>query len=98
VAFPAPLSVTLRVDPGASGVVLRRLTDQAPPLVPLAVSVDGVAAGTWASATATPNPSKRWLEDDFALPPRLTSGRSTLRVTLTPESGGTATLYGLEAR
>jgi hypothetical protein len=27
-----------------------------------------------------------------------TAGRSTLHVTLTPEAGGTATLYGLEAR
>jgi hypothetical protein len=98
VAFAGPLSLTLRVDPRARGIVLRRLADQAPPLVPMGVSVDGAPAGTWTSVSAAPNPSKRWLEDDFALPPRLTSGRSTLHVTLTPESGGTATLYGLEAR
>jgi len=97
IAFTGPVSLTLRTDPRNRGVVLRRLTDQAPPLVPLAVSVDGAPAGTWASATAIANPTKRWLEDDFALPPELTSGRSAIRVTLTPAGASSAALYGLEA-
>jgi hypothetical protein len=96
VAFSSPISVTLRVDPHNRGVVLRRLADQAPPLVPLAISVDGAGAGTWTSATSIANPSKRWLEDDFSLPPALTAGRSLLRVTLAPV-GGEGALYGLQA-
>ena len=94
--FAAPISVTLRVDRRNRGVVLRRLTDQGAPLVPVAVSVDGATAGVWNSATAVPSPAKRWLEDDFALPPSLTARRSSVRVTLAPQ-GGTANLFALQA-
>jgi hypothetical protein len=97
VSFRGPLTVTLRVPKHNRGVVLRRLADQAT-AVPVGVLVDGHPAGTWAGADFRGNPLKRWLETDFALPPRLTAGRSHLTVTLLPaKHGQSATAYRLAA-
>jgi hypothetical protein len=97
IAFKRPISVRLRVPPTNRGVVLRRLQDQDTPAA-VEVSVDGEPAGVWPGAAFQGNPSKRWLESDYELPPRITSGRSTLTVTLTPATPGeTATAYALAA-
>jgi hypothetical protein len=97
IAFAAPDSFTLAVDPRNRGVTLRRLTDRGGVPVPLAVTVDGAPAGTWTSVAQTSSDAKRWLEDDYALGSRLTAGRSALHVTLTPAPGTQASLYRLEA-
>ena len=97
-SFAGPLRYELTVGRCNRGVVLRGLFDQAEPLVPLRVEVDGRFAGIWQSPDGVPNPSKRWLEDDLDLPPSVTDRRRRrVRVTLTPEGGRTAHLYGLEA-
>jgi hypothetical protein len=98
IRFAAPVSVTLRVARRNAGVVLRGLFDEAPPLVPLAVGVDGRPAGVWTSPTQVPNPAKRWLEDDYDLPPRLTARKRRIRVTLAPAiTGAQANLFGIRA-
>jgi hypothetical protein len=98
VRFTGPLSLRVRVPRGNGGVVLRGVFDQAPPLVPLAVSVNGRSAGTWQSPTAVSNPAKRWLETDLDLPPRLTRGQTRLDITLTPvDQGATGSLFGFGA-
>jgi hypothetical protein len=97
IAFQSPVSVTLGIPKANDGVVLRRLQDQATP-APVEVLVDGHAIGTWAGAAFQGNPVRRWLESDFEIPPKLTSGRRTVVVTLEPSSTGeTATAYSLEA-
>jgi hypothetical protein len=97
IAFQGPISVTLRIPSSNRGVVLRRLQDQGTP-TPVNVTVDGRQAGVWLGAAFQGNPSKRWLESDYELPPRLTPGRSSIRVTLSPTNPGeTATAYSLQA-
>ena len=73
---------------GNDGVVLRRLSDQANGYQSAAVKVDGRAAGTWLQPLA--NPHKRWLEDEFELPARLTAGKRTITVELVPTAGAPA--------
>jgi hypothetical protein len=97
VSFRSPISATLRIPRANQGVVLRRLQDQATP-APVEVTVDGQPAGIWPGAAFQGNPSKRWLEDDYGLPPKLTAGRSRITVTLSPANAAeTATAYSLQA-
>ncbi|TDV56177.1 DUF2961 domain-containing protein [Actinophytocola oryzae] len=81
-ATAGAVSFRLAVDPGNKGVRLRRTSDQSAAYQTAAVTVDGVAAGTWVQALG--NNVQRWLDDDFTLPPALTSGRSSVTVRLTP--------------
>lgn len=71
---------TVRLDPSNRGAVLRRLLDQGVFGQRAAVRVDGRPAGTW--FTPGSNEIKRWAESDFALPGRLTHGKSRVRVEL----------------
>jgi hypothetical protein len=97
IAFQTPISIALRIPSSNHGVVLRRLHDQATP-APMNVTVDGEQAGIWPGGAFQGNTSKRWLESDYELPPRLTAGRSSIVITLTPTTpGGTATAYSLQA-
>ncbi len=95
IAFGSPVSITLRVSSRNSGVVLRRLLDQSS-VAPVEVSVDGRPAGVW-TGNVIPNPAKRWLESDFALPVGTTVGRPHIRVTLTPSPGRVASAFELQA-
>jgi hypothetical protein len=76
------ISFRLAVDPGNQGVRIRRTSDQNAAYQTAAVTVDGANAGTWVQGLA--NQSQRWLDDDFTLPPSLTSGKSSITVRLTP--------------
>ncbi|MFC7880008.1 DUF2961 domain-containing protein [Isoptericola sp. NPDC057391] len=87
-AATGPVTFTVAVDRGHTGVTLRRLGDQAEAGQSVAVSVDGEAAGTWSQPTS--NTSQRWLEDTFMLPPALTRGERRVTVTLTPTDGAPA--------
>lgn len=96
IAFTKPVSVTFPIEAGNRGVLLRRLLDaggKAPSEI--AVTVDGIPAGTWWLPQT--NPVKRWLEDDFELPAALTAGKTSIRVTLTPMGTAAETAYSLEA-
>lgn len=74
---------TVSVDSANAGVVLRRRTDQFEYLGQTAdVYVDGAFVGTW--RTAKNNFTQRWLDDEFALPERVTSSRSALTVRIVP--------------
>lgn len=95
IAFARSISFQLRIDPGNTGIVLRRVLDQSERSV-LRVRVDGRPAGEW-DANQYANPVKRWLESAFDLPPALTSGRRRIRVTLTPQRGLTDTVFSLRA-
>ena len=87
----------VRLPPGNQGVVLRRLQDQNVS-APVNVSVNGKSAGIWPGGDFQGNPSKRLLESECALPPRLTAHRSTVIVTLAPVSPEeAATAYSLQA-
>ncbi|GAB3284336.1 glycoside hydrolase family 172 protein [Parasphingorhabdus pacifica] len=78
--------VSFRVDVGdGEGVRLRRLSDQAEPYQRMEVRVDGRPAGVWLQPLG--NRTHRWLEDSFALPNDLTSGKSSVRVELLPVDG-----------
>jgi hypothetical protein len=68
------------IDPANRGVRLRRLADIALGRQAALVSVDGTAAGTW--YTSDVNPDLRWADFDFEIPAALTSGHSTLEISL----------------
>ncbi|MGI5214701.1 DUF2961 domain-containing protein [Plantactinospora sp. CA-290183] len=80
-------AVTFRmaVDPGNQGVLLRRTSDQNSSHQSAVVTVDGAAAGTWVQPLG--NPTQRWLDEEFALPPALTTGKSSITVRLAPVAG-----------
>lgn len=80
------ISFRLAVDPGNQGVRLHRTSDQAASYQSAAVAVDGAPAGTWSQPLG--NGIQRWLDDEFALPPALTMGKSELTVRLVPAAGG----------
>jgi hypothetical protein len=76
------ISFRLSVDPANTGVLLRRTADQATKYQEVAVSVDGVSAGTWRQPLG--NSGMRWLSDQYPLPASATSGKSAVTVQLTP--------------
>ncbi|HEY0639993.1 MAG TPA: DUF2961 domain-containing protein [Pseudonocardiaceae bacterium] len=83
-ATAAAVTFRLAVDPANQGVLLRRTGDQNEAYQSATVTVDGVPAGTWQQALG--NRSQRWLDDEFALRPALTAGRSAVTVRITPGS------------
>ncbi|GAA3219965.1 DUF2961 domain-containing protein [Dactylosporangium siamense] len=86
------ISFRVAVEPGNSGVRLRRTGDQQRAYQQAAVAVDGVSAGTWLQPLG--NEIQRWLTDEFTLPAALTAGKSAVTVTLTPVGGAwTASRY-----
>ena len=102
VAFTGAQTLTVEVDPGNGGVLLRRTFDgrwpdldhaPGPPeeshLVPaqeVRVRVDGEDAGVWYRAPG--HWRACWMEDEFEIPARLTHGKESVEITL--ESTGPA--------
>jgi hypothetical protein len=78
-----PLTRTLAIDPANAGVRLRRVLDQSLSPQRAAISVDGVAAGTWYDPDR--NPWKRLAESEVELPPALVRGKRSIRVAFRPE-------------
>lgn len=73
----------IALDERNRGALLRRRLDQVERAGESArVYVDGVLAGTWRSALN--NQVWRWLDSDFDLPARLTSGKSRVRIRIEP--------------
>ncbi len=73
---------TLRIDPDNAGVRLRRRSDQQHGRQRARVYVDGqpVTERTW--YVADRNPYRRWLEDEFEIPPAHTAGKESIRLRL----------------
>jgi hypothetical protein len=78
-----PVTRTLAIDPANAGVRLRRVLDQSHSPQRAAISVDGVATGTWYDPDR--NSWKRLAESEVELPPALGRGKDSLRVTFRPE-------------
>jgi hypothetical protein len=74
------------VEPGNSGVVLRRRSDQQHGCQNASVWVNDeqVIERDWYYADK--NPIKRWLDDEFAIPFRYTRGKSSLSVRIIPKA------------
>ncbi len=83
------ISLHVRIDPHNNGVLLRRRLDQATFQQQAKVLVDGTPAGIWFTPAATADTYsvgfdiwKRWADSDFAIPARLTAGKSRLSIEL----------------
>ncbi|MET7747544.1 DUF2961 domain-containing protein, partial [Micromonospora sp. NPDC005367] len=87
-AATAAVRFRIALDPANQGVRLRRHGDQLSGYQQATVSVDGTPAGVWSQPLG--NDRQRWSADEFVLPAALTTGRSTVTVTLTPASGAPA--------
>lgn len=90
-AVTQPESFMLSIDPANRGVYLRRLADQSVGGQAARVTVDGAAVGTWIQPLH--NPHHRWREDAFEIPASLTTGKSTIEVTIEPMSAWNAARY-----
>jgi hypothetical protein len=73
---------TLPVDPASSSVTIRRTTDQAVDGQAAEVFVNNFDAGRWSQPLG--NTFSRWLEDDFRIPPALTTGFTHIQVSIVP--------------
>ena len=82
--FSEPHEFTVKVDPAASAIMLRRVFDQSVADQRARVDVDGVAAGIWFNPGR--NKWKIFAEDDLILDPGATAGKSEIRIRITPES------------
>lgn len=94
----ATVAFTVRVDPAARSVVLRRLFDIRRAVARATVRVDGVVVGFWLTADrAFDTIDAHWQEDDFAIPLEATLGRSSVRVELDVDAE-TDSLWSKKAR
>jgi hypothetical protein len=80
-----PVTFSLAIDAQNRGVVLRRTSDQASAYQAARVYVEGVDVGVWLQPLG--NPSRRWLDDTFQIPARLSAGRTKLSIRLVPLEG-----------
>jgi hypothetical protein len=79
-ATAQPIRFSVNIDPGNRGVTLRRTSDQNVAGQSAKVIVNGKDAGTWFRPLG--NDRQRWLDDNYQLPPALTSGRTKLDIEL----------------
>ncbi|PFG47066.1 Protein of unknown function (DUF2961) [Amycolatopsis sulphurea] len=87
-AATGPVRFTMALDPRNSGARLVRAGDQNAAYQRAAVFVDDKLVGSWTQPLH--NTTHRWLEDTFALPMRITAGRSSIDVRIVPEGDGPA--------
>jgi hypothetical protein len=76
----------LALDPAHSGVRLVRRTDYGVPDQRARVRVDGALVGDWFDPGA--DPSYRWRDSSFALPPASTSGKTAVTIRVEFVSSG----------
>ncbi|WP_063798867.1 DUF2961 domain-containing protein [Nocardia sp. NRRL S-836] len=81
-------SFRVAVSPDNTGVLLRRLGDQAAAGQRAQVLVDGTPVGTWTQPLG--NGASRWLQDTYALPAAVTAGKPAVTVALRPVAGAPA--------
>ncbi len=105
IATTGTSTFSLALDPRNVGAFLRRKLDYGVADQRADVSIDGHPAGTWYTAgsvtgTDPAGIQRRWLEDEFPLPPSLTAGKSKVLVTVhaipttdPPDTGWTESTY-----
>lgn len=74
----------INISPKNKGILLRRLSDQKYSQQAARVFVDGQEVTEHSWYVADSNPYKRWLEDDFDIPARFTSGKSSVSIRIIP--------------
>jgi hypothetical protein len=79
-----PHEFTVKIDPEADAVMLRRVLDQSVFDQRACIKVDGQAAATWFNTGN--NPWKIFAEDDLILDPATTRGKSEITIAIVPES------------
>ena len=79
------LSFSVRLNPAAKGVFLRRVYDQASGRQRATILIDGQPLGDWYAPEQ--NKILRWAERDYFVPGRFIRGKSSVRVTLAPTPG-----------
>lgn len=79
-----PLEFTVKVDPRADAVMLRRVLDQSVPDQRARIEVDGKLAGIWFNTGN--NKWKIFAEDDLILDPSATRGKEKITIRVAPES------------
>lgn len=80
-----PYQFTVRIDPRAQAVMLRRVLDQSVFDQASTVEVDGRPAGAWLDTGN--NPWKIWAEDDLILDPIATAGKDRITIRIIPGPG-----------
>ena len=79
-----PHSFTVKIDPEADAVMLRRVLDQSVFDQRARIEVDGQAAATWFNTGN--NPWKIFAEDDIILDPATTRSKGEITIFIVPES------------
>lgn len=79
-----PCEFTVKVDPQADAIMLRRVLDQSVFDQRARIEVNGKLAGIWLNTGN--NKWKIWAEDDLILDPALTRGKGELKIKVAPES------------
>ncbi len=89
--FTGYSSFTIKISPQNIGVRLRRRSDQINPGQCARVFVDGEEVSERLWFFADRNPYKRWLDDEFEIPLRFTTGKSSIQVRIVPVEVGKTT-------
>jgi hypothetical protein len=79
-----PYEFTVKIDPKAEAVMLRRVLDQSIFDQRAVIEVDGKPAGVWFNTGN--NKWKIFAEDDLILDPSVTAGKDEIRIRVVPES------------
>jgi hypothetical protein len=79
-----PYEFTVKIDPEADAVMLRRVLDQSVFDQKAIIEVDGKTAGIWFNTGN--NKWKIFAEDDLILDPSTTAGKSEIKIRVVPES------------
>ncbi len=96
-AFTGTSQFTMRLDPHNTGATLVRRLDDAVANQAATVAVDGVPVGSFSTPGGTTGPDF-WRNASVAIPASLTSGRSSVTVTVTAQAPFTAFGYWMTAR
>jgi len=83
-----PVTFTTTVDPGAGGLRLHRVSDQAQAFQHARVFVNDRLVGEWYQPLG--NPHSRWLDDAFDIPAPALAGQASVQVRLEPVAGAPA--------
>ena len=81
-------SFTVPVPPYTQAVILRRVSDQKNGRQKAFVYIDQVLVEEYPWYFPDYNPYKRWLEDEFIIPRRYLTGKSSITITIEPQPCG----------
>lgn len=83
-----PRSFTFRIPPNTTAVLLRRVSDQKYGRQKASVYVDQTLVEEYPWYFSDHNPYKRWLEDEFVIPLKYLTGKTSITVTIEPQPCG----------